>query len=224
MIDETSLDQLRSELRSTRRRLATLATGMVTLFVLGAAYFENEAVHGSFSIIDKGGKPVTILEQNGDVEVGGKLLVQKTDMLAELKKLHPAPPPAPQSELRVAEIGFIFPAAEVGLHPTHKFWAVTKGGTKAPVTAKVASNEDFANALVQASTLSEAFPGEVLASWITPTVGWHEMIDSPDFRIITLDTKVVAGNKIVLITCGIGKPEKRSFHVKVVVLYRERER
>ena len=216
MIDETSLDQLRSELRSTRRRLATLATGMVTLFVLGAAYFENEAVHGSFSIIDKGGKPVTILEQNGDVEIGGKLIAKKgivlrengdlefggklvvknMDVVAELEKLKTPAPGA--SELLVAAVPVSL--VPIPAHPAEAFWGVTKGGIgpQSIINNATIPGEQGKGFLQAAALIDDTVNGEVVAAWITPTSQLHAAFNQ-DILIGTLETKVVSKNSVFAI-------------------------
>lgn len=62
----------------------------------------GQVSRGTFTVTTVDGKPTgTVLSENGDVEVGGKLLVEKTDILAELKK----PPLEPQGELQVGAVG-----------------------------------------------------------------------------------------------------------------------
>ncbi len=110
MIDKTRIERLEAKLRRTGRVNVALA-GLLIAGLAGAAMQgAGQVSRGTFTVTTIGGKPTgTVLSENGDVEVGGKLLVQKTDILAELKK----PPLEPQGELQVLELRFLTPPDQI---------------------------------------------------------------------------------------------------------------
>lgn len=86
MIDETQIARLESELRRTKR--VTLALAAVVVVAMGvAAGTDGQNVRGPFSVLDSNNAVKTVLQPNGDVEIGGKLLIGAFDVLAEWKKM-----------------------------------------------------------------------------------------------------------------------------------------
>src|SRR5262249_42722285 len=83
MIDETRIERLEVRLRRTGRVNTALA-GLLIAALAGAAMpGAGQISRGAFAITDASGKPSgTVLDEKGDVTVGGKLTIKGRDVFA----------------------------------------------------------------------------------------------------------------------------------------------
>jgi hypothetical protein len=211
MLDPATMNELKHRLKTVERIVVGLATAVVLLVVAGAAGPLAKIVCDSLETKDGAGRTTTILHGNGDVEVGGKLLVQNTNILDTINN----------SSLKVAEITTSFPSP--GLQPTHRIWAVTREAAAASVPVDGLNPAAFKYGLNQAAASAVPFGDEIVASWITPTAYLHQMTSSPDVHIARLETQVVERNRLVVVTSSVGTREIPHFTAKIIILYREKK-
>ena len=212
MLDLAPMDEVKDRLKRLERIMVGLVGAMVLLAGAGAAGPLTKIVCESLETKNARGLTTTVLRGNGDVEVGGKLLVQNADILDTINS----------SSLKVAEITTSFPTP--GLQPAHWIWAVTERDARAPVTVNGLDEAGMKNGERQAAASSVPFGEEIVASCITPTAYLHQMTSTPDVHIARLETRVVEKNKLVVVTSSVGTREIPHFTAKIIVLYREKKR
>jgi hypothetical protein len=86
-MNEEQLTRMATRLRRAERAIIGLAALLVVVMGAAAAGPLADLVCRSLLVKDAAGKTTVALRENGDVEVGGKLVVNGVDLLAELKRI-----------------------------------------------------------------------------------------------------------------------------------------
>jgi len=195
---EKQLVDLGRELQRTRRWCLGLTAGLILVVGVAAAPPLALLVCKSLEVKTDDGKTVIRMDQDG-------IVVSGTNLLDELKS-H-----------QIAEVPFRIES--IPQLPAHKFWAVTKSGTRRPVPYPVIDNgPQLLEAIAHAAASSEPFGDQILAAWIVPEYGMHETFDST--RLVTLETKVFEKNRLVIHASCLNK-EASYIGGKIIVVYRK---
>jgi hypothetical protein len=199
MAQEKQPIDLGRELRRMRRWCLLLTAGLI--LVVGAAAAPPLAllVCKSLEVKTDDGKTVVRMDRDG-------IVVGETNLLDELKSQ------------QITEVPFRIDA--IPHLPDHKFWSVTKGGTKRSVQyAAIDNGPQLIEAIDHAAASSEPFGEQIIAAWIVPEYGMHETFDST--RLVTLETKVVEKNRLVIHAQCLSK-DATYIGGKIIVVYRKK--
>jgi hypothetical protein len=195
--------------------------GVLLLVGLGAVAGPfQDLIGASLQVKKPNGTTMVHLHENGDVELGGKLLVQRTDILAELKNRSLAS----ASELRVGQVWLNLNS--IPLYPKCGFWGLKKDDLALPVTidlSNIAPRQDWMPFFMMGAALAEPIGDEVIACWITPEAELQEDFNS-ESQLTRLSTGIVDKNKIVVVSSCVGKRSARGCFIKLTYLYREKSK
>ena len=199
MTQEKQAIDLGRELQRMRRWCLVLTAGLVLVVGVAAAGPLALLVCKSLEVRTEDGKTVIRMDRDG-------IVVGNTNLLDELKAQ------------QIAEVPFRLDA--IPHLPSHKFWSVTKGGTRRSVQyAAVDNDPQLLEAIDHAAASSEPFGEQIVAAWIVPEYGMHETFDST--RLVALETKVFERNRLVIHATCLNK-EASYIGGKIVVVYRKK--
>src|SRR5262249_113569 len=103
---------------------------------------------------------------------------------------------------------FRITVAPTGVHPAHSVWAVTQTGLGVKTSRAVSPGQDFGSLIDEVRAQCHGFGQRILACWITPEIGLHEMTPigaaSSKPQLARLETRIVSDNQAVVIACALG--------------------